>query len=67
MQTNLMNLVKDISNQSQQVASSSEELTATSQQSATAIDEVARVIEKLQVVQLIKQRIRKKGLYILTN
>ena len=47
MQNNLITLIKGISNTSQQVASSSEELTATSQQSATAADEVARTIEEI--------------------
>lgn len=47
MQKNFINLIKHISDSSQQVASSSEELTATSQQSATAADEVARVIEEI--------------------
>jgi len=47
MNKNLVNLVKDITDSAQQVASSSEELTATSQQSATAADEVAKVIEEI--------------------
>lgn len=49
MQNNLIDLVKDISLTSQQVASSSEELTATSLQSATAADEVAKTIEEIAI------------------
>jgi len=45
MQKNFIELVKQISNTSQKVASSAQELTATSQQSVTAADEVARTIE----------------------
>ncbi|SES82943.1 HAMP domain-containing protein [Natronincola peptidivorans] len=47
MQENLVMLIKNISDTSQQVASSSEELTATSQQSSMASDEVARTIEEI--------------------
>lgn len=47
MQMNLIDLVKKISVISQQVDSSSIELSATSQQSATASEEVARTIEEL--------------------
>jgi len=43
----LRSFVKGISNASQHVASSSEELTATSQQAATAAEEVARTIEEM--------------------
>ena len=42
MDKNLVDLITDISNAAQSVASSSEELTATSQQSAIAAEEVAR-------------------------
>ncbi|SDK01306.1 methyl-accepting chemotaxis protein [Natronincola ferrireducens] len=47
MQKNFVALIKAIGNTAQQVASSSEELTATSHQSATAADEVARTIEEI--------------------
>ncbi len=47
MQKNLISLIKGIADISQQVAASSEELTATSQQSATAANEVARTIEEI--------------------
>jgi methyl-accepting chemotaxis protein len=47
MQNNLISLIRGIADISQQVASSSEELTATSQQSATAANEVARTIEEI--------------------
>ncbi|MCT4542075.1 MAG: methyl-accepting chemotaxis protein [Vallitalea sp.] len=47
MQLNFTDLIKKISLTSQQVASSSEELTATSQQSATASEEVAKTIENI--------------------
>ncbi|GMQ60258.1 methyl-accepting chemotaxis protein [Vallitalea sediminicola] len=47
MQSNFVELVKNISLSSQQIASSSEELTATSQQSATAAEEVANTIEEI--------------------
>ncbi|MCC5910389.1 MAG: methyl-accepting chemotaxis protein [Clostridiaceae bacterium] len=44
---NLRDFIKQVVDTSQQVASSSEELTATSQQSATAADEVAKTIEEI--------------------
>ena len=47
MQQNLIALIKQISENAQQVASSSEELTATSQQSSTAANEVAKTIEEI--------------------
>jgi methyl-accepting chemotaxis protein len=47
MKTNLVDLIKKIADNSQQVASSSEELTATTQQSAVASEEVARTIEEI--------------------
>ncbi|GKX28099.1 methyl-accepting chemotaxis protein [Vallitalea longa] len=47
MQKNIIQLVKNISFSSEQLASSSQELTATSQQSATAADEVANTIEEI--------------------
>lgn len=47
MQQNLTKLISHISENAQQVASSSEELTATSQQSATAANEVAKTIEEI--------------------
>ncbi|HHX59854.1 MAG TPA: methyl-accepting chemotaxis protein [Epulopiscium sp.] len=47
MQKNLIGLVGQIGNISQQVASSSEELTATSEQSAVASEEVARAIQEI--------------------
>ncbi|HYE82849.1 MAG TPA: methyl-accepting chemotaxis protein [Clostridia bacterium] len=43
----LRSFIKGISDASQQVASSSEELTATSQQAATSAEEVARTIEEM--------------------
>lgn len=47
MQRNLVALIGEVNNTSQQVASSAEELTATSQQSTLAADEVAKVIEDI--------------------
>ncbi|QZY54915.1 methyl-accepting chemotaxis protein [Crassaminicella profunda] len=47
MQMNFIDLIKNISDLSQQVAASSEELTATSQQSATAAEEIGRTIEEI--------------------
>ncbi|ABR46943.1 methyl-accepting chemotaxis sensory transducer [Alkaliphilus metalliredigens QYMF] len=47
MQTTIKAMISNIANTSQQLASSSEELTATSQQSATAADEVAKTIEEI--------------------
>lgn len=47
MQKNLVALIGEVTNTSQQVASSAEELTATSQQSTLASDEVAKVIEDI--------------------
>ncbi|MDR5659500.1 methyl-accepting chemotaxis protein [Serpentinicella sp. ANB-PHB4] len=44
---NLREFLRQVTNISQQVASSSEELTATSHQSSTAADEVARTIEEI--------------------
>ena len=44
---NLREFVKQVSDTSNQVAASSEELTLTSQQSASAADEVARAIEEI--------------------
>ncbi|MTI48795.1 methyl-accepting chemotaxis protein [Sporosalibacterium faouarense] len=40
-------IIKGISDSSEQVASSSEELTATSQQSSTSIEEVSRTVEEI--------------------
>lgn len=47
MQTNIVQLVKEINDQAGQVASSSEELTAASQQSSIAAGEAARAIEEI--------------------
>lgn len=47
MQTNLLDLVKDIADSSQQVAASSEELTANMTQAATSSGEVAKAIEEI--------------------
>jgi methyl-accepting chemotaxis protein len=47
MQQNLTQLIKKIYDESDQVASSAEELTSTSQQSATAAGEVAKTIEQI--------------------
>lgn len=47
MQNNFISLIKNIVDISQQVAASSEELTAITQQSATAANEVARTIEEI--------------------
>lgn len=47
MQTNLLDLVKEIADSSQQVAASSEELTANMTQSATSSGEVAKAIEEI--------------------
>lgn len=47
MQNAIRGIIKNISDSSQQLASSSQELTATSQQSATAADEVAKTIEEI--------------------
>ena len=47
MQKNLVSLIGDVTNTSQQVASSAEELTSTAQQSTLASDEVAKVIEDI--------------------
>ncbi len=47
MQQNFIQLINNISHTSQQVASSSQELTATSQQAATASDEITRTIEEI--------------------
>ena len=47
MQNNLIKLIQGINDNAQSVASSSEELTATSQQSSTAAEEVARTIEEI--------------------
>ncbi|WFD10929.1 methyl-accepting chemotaxis protein [Tepidibacter hydrothermalis] len=47
MQTNLVHIIKDISDKSEQVSSSSEELNATSEQSSIAAHEVARTIEEI--------------------
>ncbi|WP_372995556.1 methyl-accepting chemotaxis protein [Lutispora sp.] len=45
MHNNLINLIKDISESSQNVAASSEELSAISQQSTVATEEVAKTVE----------------------
>nr|WP_276536582.1 methyl-accepting chemotaxis protein [Tissierella carlieri] len=47
MQKNFIVLIKSIADTSQQVASSSEELTAITQQSASASEEVARTIDEI--------------------
>jgi methyl-accepting chemotaxis protein len=47
MRLNLKTLILDISENAQNVASSSEELTATSQQTASAADEVAKTITEI--------------------
>ena len=47
MQINFIELIKNISDTSQQVAASSEELTATSHQTSIAAEEVARTIEEI--------------------
>jgi len=47
MQTNLLDLVKEIADSSQQVAASSEELTANMTQAATSSGEVAKAIEEI--------------------
>jgi methyl-accepting chemotaxis protein len=47
MQSNFIELIKQVLDVSGQVAASSEELTATSQHSATSSEEVARTIEEL--------------------
>ncbi|MTI68037.1 MAG: methyl-accepting chemotaxis protein [Firmicutes bacterium] len=47
MQDNFINLIKDISKTSQQVAASSEELTANSEQTATTSEEVSNTIEEI--------------------
>ena len=47
MQTNIVNLVKEIAGAAENVAASSEELTATSQESSKAADEVAKTIEDM--------------------
>ncbi len=47
MQTNFIDLIKNILDKSEQVSSSSEELNATSEQSSIAADEVARTIEEI--------------------
>lgn len=47
MQKNFVNIIKDISYKSEQVAYSSEELNATSNQSSIAVGEVAKTIEEI--------------------
>ncbi len=47
MQDSMKKMIRNVIEASEQVAASSEELTATSQQSATASDEVARTIEEI--------------------
>lgn len=47
MQQNFVNIIKDISDKSEQVAYSSEELNATSEQSSIAAGEVAKTIEEI--------------------
>ncbi len=47
MKINFVDLIKKIADNSQQVASASEELTATTQQSAVASEEVAKTIEEI--------------------
>jgi methyl-accepting chemotaxis protein len=47
MQTNFIQIIKNVTEASEQVSSSSEELTAMSQQSASASDEVAKTIEEI--------------------
>lgn len=49
MQNNLTNLIQGISQNSEQLAASSEELTATSQQTALSAVEVAKTIESIAV------------------
>ncbi len=47
MQQNFISLIRKISNESQEVASSSEELTSTSQESAAAANEISKTIEEM--------------------
>ncbi len=47
MQINVIELVKSVSNNSQQVASSSEELAATIQQSSTSAEDISRTVEEM--------------------
>lgn len=47
MQTNFIKLIKEVQEVASQVSASSEELTATSQQSAVSSEEVARTIDEL--------------------
>ncbi|MBS4537619.1 Cache 3/Cache 2 fusion domain-containing protein [Clostridium sp. D2Q-11] len=47
MQKNFISLIKNINNNSQQVASASNELTITSQQSSVAAEEIGRTVEEI--------------------